>query len=167
MKRSRKISMIGAVCAFGLAAATSAAIAADDNKLSVAVAFGRGLNTTQPQGNPLNNVVIPDTIRLKNNGVVHFLVAGFHQIVVYNPGKVDEDVVVPGSGTFIDDTNGQFYTGILPAGGPPPGIPPTTNPSNAQNRVESVAFTAPGTYLVICNVRRHFTDGMFGYVVVK
>ncbi len=167
MKRSRSLSMIGAVCAFGLAVATSAVNAADDNKLSVPVAFGRGLNTTLPPGNLVNNIVIPDKIKVKQNGVVHFLVAGFHQVVIYNPGKTDDDVVVPGSGTFINDLNNQFYSGILPAGGPPPALPVTTDPSNARNRVESVSFAARGTYLVICNVRGHFNDGMFGYVEVK
>jgi len=162
MKRSRTISMIGAVCTFGLAVATSAVNAADDNQLSVTVAFGRGLNT---QGTPVNNVVIPDTIKLKENGVVNFLVAGFHQIVVYNPGKTDDEVVVPGTGTFIDDTNNQFYSGIVPAGGPG-ALPITTDPSNARNRVESVSFPGPGTYLVICNVRNHFNGGMFAYVQV-
>jgi len=166
MKRSRRISMIGAVCTLGLAVATAVVNAADDNKLSIPVAFGRGLNTTQPQGNPANNVVIPDQVKLKENGVVHFLVAGFHQIVIYNPGKTDDDVVVPASGTFINDTNNQFYSGIVPAGGPG-ALPVTTDPSNARNRVESVAFTAPGTYLVICNVRGHFNGGMFGYVHVN
>jgi len=164
MKHTRKISMIGAVCTLGLAVATAAVNAADDNKLSVLVAFGRGLNTAQP-GNAANNIVIPDQVKLKQNGVVHFLVSGFHQIVVYNPGKTDDDVVVPASGTFINDTNNQFYSGIVPAGGPG-ALPITTDPSNARNRVESVAFPEPGTYLVICNVRGHFNGGMFGYVQV-
>ena len=162
MKRSRTISMIGAVCTFSLAVATSAVSAADGNQLSVTVAFGRGLNTA---GAAVNNVVIPDTIKLKENGIVNFLVAGFHQIVVYNPGKTDDEVVVPGTGTFIDDTNNQFYSGIVPAGGPG-ALPITTDPSNARNRVESVSFPGPGTYLVICNVRNHFNGGMFAYVQV-
>jgi uncharacterized cupredoxin-like copper-binding protein len=34
------------------------------------------------------------------------------------------------------------------------------------NRVESVGFLEPGTYLVICNVSVHFTDGMIAYVTV-
>jgi plastocyanin len=165
MKRLRIMSMIAAVCTFSLAVVTSTVNAADDNKLSVAVAFGRGLNTAQP-GNSANDVVIPNNIKLKQNGVVHFLVAGFHEIVIYNPGKTDDDVVVPGSGTFINDTNNRFYSGIVPAGGPL-ATPGTTNPSNAQNRVESVSFPAPGTYLVICNVRPHFNNGMFAYVEVK
>jgi plastocyanin len=164
MKRLRRISMIGAMCVLSLAVTTAAVKAEDDNKMSVSVAFGRGLNTA---GTAENNIVIPNTIQLKKGGVVHFLVAGFHQIEVYNPGKVDEDVVVPGSGFFINDANERFYSGITPAGGPPPSLPVTTDPSNARNRVESVAFTEPGTYLVICNVLPHFKDGMFAYVQVK
>ena len=164
MKRLRTTSMIAAVCTFGLAVAAAAAHAADDNKLSIPVAFGRGLNTSAAQ--PINHVMIPDTVRLKQNGVVHFLVAGFHEIVIYNPGKTDDDVAVPQSGTFINDANNRFYSGIVPAGGPL-ATPGTTNPSNAQNRVESVAFLEPGTYLVICNIRTHFNNGMFGYVEVK
>ena len=110
--------------------------------------------------------MIPDIVRLKENGVVHFLVAGFHEIVIYNPGKTTDDVAVRAGETFIDDNANRFYLGIPPAGGPR-GTLPTANPSNAQNRVESVAFLEPGTYLVICNIRTHFNDGMFGYVEVK
>jgi hypothetical protein len=33
--------------------------------------------------------------------------------------------------------------------------------------VESVSFPEPGTYLVICNVRNHFLNGMFAFVEVK
>jgi hypothetical protein len=46
------------------------------------------------------------------------------------------------------------------------GTPATTNPLNGSNRPESVSFSEPGTYLVICNVRQHFLNGMFGFVKV-
>jgi hypothetical protein len=142
------------------------ALADDGHKESVSVAFGRGLNTAQP-GNAVNHAILPDKIKVKEDGVVHFLVAGFHQIAVYNPGKEDEDVIVPAPGiTFINDAVERFYLGILPAGGPPM-TAPTTDPSNARNRVESISFANPGTYLVICNVRGHFLDGMFAYVKVE
>lgn len=39
-------------------------------------------------------------------------------------------------------------------------------PFNGSNRQESVSFSEPGTYLVICNVRQHFLDGMFAFVEV-
>jgi uncharacterized cupredoxin-like copper-binding protein len=165
MQRSL-LSMIGVMTLIGMTLSASSSAAAQDNKTSVSVAFGRGLNTAQP-GNSVNHAMLPDEIKVKENGVVHFLVAGFHQITIYNPGKNEDEVVVPGTGLFIDDANERFYQGIKPAGGPPPGLPQTTDPSNAQNRVESVSFSEPGTYLVICNIRGHFLDGMFGFVEVK
>ena len=165
MKHSRTISMIGAVCTFSFAVAASAVHAADDNKLSIPVAFGRGLNIAANL--PENQIMIPDTVRLKQNGVVHFLVAGFHEIAIYNPGKTTDDVAVRAGETFINDATNRFYKGIVPAGGPPPALPVTTDPSNARNRVESVAFLEPGTYLVICNIRPHFENGMFGFIEVK
>ena len=167
------LSIMGVVTLVGIGLTASSARADHDDRLSVSVAFGRGLNTAQP-GNSVNHVVLPKKIKVKQGGVVHFLVAGFHQVVVYNSGKKHDDVVVPVSGTFIDDLDNLFYLGINPAGGPPPGTPstPTLGPprddrSNAMNRVESVSFTEPGTYLVICNIRGHFLDGMFAVVKVK
>ena len=140
----------------------TAAMADPDHKISVPVAFGFGLNTAQ-QGNPLNDVILPDKIKVKQNGVVHFLVAGTHQVFVYNPGKGDIDD--PNlNATYINDLTDLYYQGILPTAG---GNPVTTNPSNARNRVESVSFTEPGTYLVICNIRNHFNNGMFALVEVE
>jgi len=136
----------------------------------------------------VNHVILPNKIKIKQGGVVHFLVAGFHQLMGYKPGTRPEDIVVPAAGTFINDLSDTlFYHGINPAGGPPPGTPPTPtlgpprdDTSNAMNRVESVSFPAsvgtgmppsekaePGVYLVICNVRGHFMDGMFAFVKVK
>ena len=164
------LSLIGVVTLFGIGLAASSAMADQDKQLSVSVAFGRGLNTATP-GNPVNHVILPNKIKIKQGGVVHFLVAGFHQISAYNPGTEPEDIVVPpppppGGNPFINDPTNRFYQGINPAGGPL-ATPGTTNPSNAQNRVESVSFTEPGTYLVICNVRGHFLDDMFAFVKVK
>ena len=161
----------------------------DDDRLSVSAAFGRGLNTAQP-GNPVNHVILPKKIKVNQDGVVHFLVAGFHQVAVYKPGTKPEDIVVPETGTFINDPHNRFYLGINPAGGPQntqatpenPIIPGSDTRSNAQNRLESVGFPVeegvgtnmvvspkaePGVYLVICTVRGHFLDGMFAFVEVK
>jgi hypothetical protein len=49
---------------------------------------------------------------------VQFLVAGFHQVVVYKPGTKPDDIVVRAAGTFINDPTNEFYYGINPAGGP-------------------------------------------------
>ena len=157
--------MICVLTFVGIGLIGSLATADQDHKISVPVAFGRGLNTAQ-QGNVVNHVIIPDEIELKQGGVVHFLVAGFHQPIVYNPGTEPDDIVVPGAGTFINDANNRFYLGIDPVGGPL-STAPAFNPSNAPNRLESVSFAEPGTYLVICNVRGHFLDGMFAFVKVQ
>ena len=177
--------MMCVVILFGIGLTASLAMADEDDRLSVSVAFGRGLNTAQA-GNSVNHVILPDHIKVTQGGVVHFLVAGFHQPVVYKPGTKPEDIVVPpppppAGNNFINDPTNRFYLGINPAGGPL-GTAATANPSNAQNRVESVSFPAsegvvagmvvsakaePGIYLVICNVRAHFLDGMFAFVKVK
>jgi plastocyanin len=167
MEDSMKHWILSTVCAITALGAGSPGLTAAgmDEKLSVTVAFGAGLNTATPN-NAANHHVLPQVIEVKVGGVVNFAVAGFHQIVVYVPGVKVEDVQVPATGTFIDDFVNVYYKGILPAGGPPPGIPATLSPSNATNRVESVSFSEPGVYLVICNVRTHFNDGMYAYVRV-
>lgn len=179
-------AMIGLLALAGIGLTAVAVTAEPDSLLHVSVAFGRGLNTAQA-GNPVNHVVIPDDIRVKHDGVVHFLTSGFHQLVVYKPGTTAEDIQdfiinEPVTDTFINFPDEQFYLGINPAGGPL-GTSGTTNPSNASNRVESVSFPAaegrspttgallsekaePGTYLVICNIRGHFLDGMYASIKV-
>lgn len=190
------LSMMCIVGLFGTSLTASLAMADQDDRGrngrgrndrgSVSVTFGRGLNTAQP-GNAVNHVILPNNIKVKQGEVVHFLVAGFHQLVVYKPGKELDDLVVPAAGTFINDPINQFYLGINPAGGPlntaaTPIIPADTR-SNASNRVESVSFPAsaglsatgtilsekaePGVYLVICNIRGHFNDGMFAFIKVE
>ena len=101
--------------------------------LSVTVAFGAGLNTL-PIVEPLapNNHILPPEIKVRQGGVVHFLMSGFHMAPVYNPGTEPENIVVPPSGTFINDPtavppSNVFYFGINPQGGPL-NTPATTNP---------------------------------------
>jgi len=146
-----------------------AALNADDSNgpVAVTVSFGFGLNTATPT-NHTNHQVLPKMIHVQAGGVVNFNVAGFHQIFIYNPGKGPEDVVpnVNPAALFIDDKAGLYYEGIKTAGGPPPAIPVSGNPSNAANRIESVSFTKPGKYLVICNVAPHFADGMWAWIHV-
>jgi plastocyanin len=139
----------------------------DDSRVSVTVSFGVGLNTAQP-GNAANHHVLPDVIKVRKGGVVNFVVAGFHQIFVYSPGVKAADIPLPPAGSlFINYEQNLFYKGIAPAGGPPPGTPATANPANGGNRVESVSFAEAGDYLVICNVRPHFVDGMIATIKVR
>lgn len=174
----------------GLALGASLAQAHDDgNKhsndkpLNVEAAFGRGLNV--PTGTALNHAILPNRIKVKAGGVVDFGVAGFHHIVIFNAGVTLDDLIVAGGGVLpsfapvfviqpdpalpIDVpalVDKVYYRGLNPAGGPPL-TPTTTNPSNASNRSEPVAFLEPGTYLVICNVRPHLLNGMLAYVKVS
>jgi plastocyanin len=157
------------VLALSMSAGVAAGDGTNDKDLVVTAMFGTGMNTVLPPNtiaNPANHHVLPQEIHVRTGGVVNFVVAGYHQIFVYNPGVEAADINVPSSGTFINDMGNLYFQGILPAGGPP-ATPATTNPSNAQNRVEPVLFTTPGTYLVICNVRGHFLGGMYAYVVVE
>lgn len=131
-----------------------------DARASVTVSFGAGLNTSQAA----NHHILPREIKISRGGVVNFVVAGFHQVMVYLPGTLPENIGVPTSGTFINYAPNLFYTGIAPAGA---GNPATVNPHNGSNRVESVSFPEPGRYLVICNVRAHFLDDMYAFVQVN
>ena len=153
---------IGQVLQVGVAIAgvmlSPLAQADNGGKQSVTVSFGAGLNTAQP-GNSANHHVLPANIKVQVGGVVNFVVAGFHQVAVYNNGVLPENLVIPAGGLFIDDANNRYYLGLSP-------IVPQAGLSNAQNRVESVSFAQPGKYLVICNVRGHFLDGMKAFVKV-
>jgi len=91
-------------------------MADQDERQSVTVAFGRGLNTAQ-QCNVVNHVMLPNDVEINQGGVAHFLVAGFHQPSVYKPGTKPEDIVVPTTGTFINDPNTDFTWGSRRQGG--------------------------------------------------
>jgi plastocyanin len=146
------------------------------NRQSVTVSFGVGLNTAAAA----NHHVVPGVITVRAGGVVNFVLGGFHQIFVYNPGVKPRDLIVPpfptptpGENLFINDFRNLYYQGINPSNataptGANPGTPPenTTVRTNTQNRTESVGFTTPGWYLVICNVNPHFRDGMIAWVKV-
>lgn len=141
-----------------------------NNRMSVTVAFGAGLNTAQ-QGNAANHHVLPNTIEVKAGGVVNFAVAGFHQIVIYKPGTDIEDITIPPFPPFENlFVNYQlataYYVGINPDNANPATDPTPANRFNGENRLESVSFTEPGVYLVICNVTPHLRDGMYAYIRV-
>src|SRR5947199_9389081 len=150
------LAMTCAVAGFAIGLTAPFATADDDKRLSVTVSFGAGLNTT----GPANHHILPSVIKVKSGGVVNFVVAGFHQVFVYNPGTAPKDIVVPASGTFINDLTNIYYQAPSPAGSPPPGL------ANTQNRVESVFFDRLGRYLVICSVTSHFSDGTVAVAAV-
>lgn len=164
----------------------------DKAPVSVTVSFGAGLNTALAGPNPDNDHILPKKIEVKAGGVVNFVVAGFHQVFVYNPGVKPADVLaaappfpIPAGGNpqdiyinygLPDNRTILLYVGANPGAGltspfPPANAltPPPPQPilSNTFNRVESVVFPEPGRYLVICNVNPHFRAGMMAWVKVS
>jgi plastocyanin len=102
--------------------------------------------------------LIPQLALIKAGGTVNFIIAGLHNVIVYDdgtkPGDINTTLIVPGSAPpLIDDPNRRIYRGP----------DPRTQP---RDRVEVVHFDKPGTYLVICGVQPHFLEGMYGFVKV-
>ncbi|HET9567900.1 MAG TPA: hypothetical protein VFP16_05995 [Vicinamibacterales bacterium] len=175
MTKIRSRLSVIALLVVALPAAIVQAQSDGNSRMSATVAFGGGLNTASPPGNPANHHVLPTTIEIKAGGVVNFAVAGFHQIVVYQPGTDAGDIVPPvfspgppPVNLFMNYNLGTaYYVGINPrnANAATPAAPATV--FNGDNRIESVSFANPGVYLVVCNITPHFTDGMYAYVKVS
>jgi plastocyanin len=117
-------------------------------------------NLGQP---PKPNVheLIPFEAKIKAGESVNFIIAGFHQVLVYDDGTVNTDIdtspanllVRPMTAPLITYSTNRIYRGLDPLIFP-------------QDRVEVVYFEEAGRYLVICGVLPHFLGGMFGYVKV-
>jgi plastocyanin len=128
-----------------------------------------------------NNVhaLIPNEVKIKAGGTVNFIIAGFHQVIVYGDGTKPGDInttmpfLIPGAPPLIDDPANRIYRGISPFTLPLLQGPTQTGPvagtfqPQLQDRVEVVHFPNPGTFLVICGVLPHFNEGMVGYVKVN
>jgi hypothetical protein len=122
---------------------------------------------------PNTHALLPQVAVIKEGGAVNFILAGFHQVVVYAPGKkpgnVDQSVLLPLPGApatvgLIDDPGGRIYRGLDPRLLSP--APPAAPNLLSQDRSEVVSFSKRGLYLVICAVNVHFNEGMFGWVRV-
>ena len=160
----------------------------DKTPASITVAFGTGNNNAQP-GNTPNHHILPKEIKVRITkakkldgtvvvvpATVNFIVSGFHWVWVYKDGVRLQEVVdqIPAAGTFVNyevitvGVSNVFAKGVFP--GTPPAFadiaPANPTLSAAQNRTDSIAFSTPGKYLVICNVRGHFLDGMYAWVRV-
>lgn len=116
-------------------------------------------NVSPPPAN--HHVLVPQVARIRAGGTVNFIIAGLHQVLIYDDGTKPEDIntsltaPLPPLPPLIADPNRRIYRGpdprvLLPV----------------VDRVEVVHFAEPGTYLVICGVLPHFQDGMYGYVKV-
>lgn len=188
MKRSLPIVCSIAVAAVGLgittylltvkaqhahkAGASTAAKAESGPLSSATVSFGAWM-TSPPHDRFPNisntrlfnhHVVVPEVAKIKAGGTVNFIIAGFHQVIVYDDGTQPGDI----------DTSITVLPSTEPPTPPPPliadpdrriyrGLDPSLQPAD---RVEVVHFERPGTYLVICGVLPHFQTGMYGFVRV-
>jgi hypothetical protein len=183
-----------AVSVLALSLASAAVTAKDKDKDKdkdktpgrITVSFGTG-NNNATAGNTPNHHIIPQEFKVRITSArkldgtlvvvpasVNFIVSGFHWAWAYQPGVSLDEVRahVPAAGTFVNYevvTNGVsnvFAKGVFP-GTPPLFADATFSPlSSAQNRTDSFAFSTPGKYLVICNVRGHFVDGMYAWINV-
>jgi hypothetical protein len=135
-----------------------------------------------PNNSPRNrnyHHLTPDIVHIKAGGAVNFQVAGFHHILIYDDGTQPADInraalipttVQPGP-PLINDPNRRIYRGLDPS--VLPQLPGSTPPQPLQDRIETVRFPNPGTFLVMCGVLPHFFDAatgqfiMFGYVKVR
>ena len=126
-------------------------------------------------GNRNGHLVIPSQVTIRAGGMVNFIVAGNHQIAIYDDGILPRDintnlVLPPPLSNLLDDPRGRIYRGPSPSPVPAnffgPGLPAVDIPAAPSDRCEGVSFPKPGAYLVICNVRTHFIGGMYGYVIV-
>ena len=120
---------------------------------------------------PNVHALLPQTVTIKEGGSVNFVLAGFHQVLVYAPGTKPEDIntsvllpipMAPAVVGLIDDSTNRIFRGLDPRAVNTPATPNLL----FQDRVEVVGFSTSGTYLVICSVNVHFADGMFGWVKV-
>ncbi|HEV8483605.1 MAG TPA: hypothetical protein VGV87_08660 [Blastocatellia bacterium] len=140
-----------------------------DNPLSNAtVSFGSWMTTPPldrfPNLSPRtanHHELLPQLAKIKAGGAVNFIIAGFHQVAVYDdgtqPGDIDTSMTIPPTNLpmplLINDPTRRIYRGLDPS-------------TQSQDRVEVVHFANPGTYLVICAVLPHFQQGMYGFVKV-
>jgi len=142
------------------------------------VTFGAWLTDYQPPLNRFNggqepvdsnhHHMVPFEAQIKAGGTVNFVISGFHILGIYAPGTDVDDIStavrinIPnapaGFPQVINDPLNRVYWGKNPwALAPPPLL----------DRTESVTFSQPGTYLVICTFVPHFVPGqMHGYVKV-
>lgn len=109
--------------------------------------------------------MVPRTVVISRGGKVHYQVAAFHQVAIYEPGTKPSDIDLtllddlpapPIPDFIINDPNGRV------ALSPPLAFGETewTTPDDT--------FDEPGRYLVICTTLPHFAAAdMYGWVIVK
>jgi hypothetical protein len=137
---------------------------------SVATPFDRFTNGNDRTRNV--HQIIPNPIRVHAGDSISFIVSGFHNVQIFGPGTQPADIdrtkvlVATGFPPIIDDSNHRVYRGVDPRG-------LGTVVGTSQDRVEVVALTDAGRFLVLCGVLPHFFDAptgqfvMFGFINVE
>jgi hypothetical protein len=145
--------------------------------------FGAAATSPDPNDRTRNvHQLVPFEAKIKAGGTVNFILAGFHNVQIFEPGTTPEGlksilatqnppplttVANPPGPPIIDIAQGRIYRGLDPSTLPRLVRPADPVPRPLQDRVETVQLTEPGRYLVICGVMPHFVnDNMFGYVRV-
>jgi len=141
-----------------------------------------------------NHVLIPDEVSITVGGKVAFQIFGLHQPTIYmvDPNTTRADIesdIVPGptSDYVIDDAADVDIVSTARRDAEHPAtihdhltnpslfVLQATNPFDASNTVLNrdetlnieVLFRRPGRYLVLCAVKGHLDDRMFGFVNVN
>ena len=139
--------LLSVVALVFLLAVPSASIAGPPD--SATMVFGRpDLGDGQAR-----NKIEPGAVAISAGGTVTFVMDGFHQVAIYEPGIKPTDIV-PGEGRVASPGD----EGVIFIGDPA-----------ARGVSEDVyTFDEPGKYLVICNVTGHFVNAqMWGWVIVN
>jgi plastocyanin len=181
MKRLALFLVFG-LAFYGISLIASSAMADDRRSNNVSVSFGQWKANEPPPpdgvgpldrflANPAmgagnNHELLPKKVTIKEGDAVNFVISGLHLAVIYDDGtkpeQIDTTLLVDGittAGGIIDDPYNRIYRGFNPNAIPN---------NNQRDRAETVHFSKPGTYLVICGVLNHFVDdGMFGFIEVK
>jgi hypothetical protein len=106
--------------------------------------------------------IVPRSLVISQGSSVTYRVNGNHWPAVYRPGIDDEDISATSfpapscaAGTRVNDPNGRLFetAGCLSDG--------------STFTIPASTFSAPGRYLIICQVRPHFLNDMYGWIVVK
>lgn len=171
MRNTRKTLLLASILFLMIGASYLRPVSSDEEGPlnSATVSFGSWMtmppldrfpNTSSAAAN--HHEPIPREVKIKAGGTVNFIIAGLHQVIVYDdgtqPGHINTALTIPTTGTpagtpLINDPANRIYRG------PDPSLLP-------RDRVEVLHFAEPGTYLVICGVLPHFQQGMFGFVKV-
>ena len=99
------------------------------------------------------NKIEPGAVAISAGGTVTFVMDGFHQVAIYEPGIKPQDIVPAGNRVALPGDEGVIFIGEAAA----PGV-----------SEDVYTFNEPGKYLVICNVTGHFVNAqMWGWVIVN